>query len=117
MKIFHKITGRMILEIKGETLVGANLRRADLREADLQRANLRGANLPPNLIILYGSQHVIIAIDADIRIGCHFKPLAFWLKHYDEIGTKENYTPVEIAEYGLHLRHIQALIELRNGKK
>ena len=102
--------------LRKANLHGADLRKANLCGADLRKANLCGANLPDNNVCLHGSRHEIIAIDNDVQIGCHRKPLAEWLEEYKAIGQAENYTPAEIVEYGLHLRHIQALIDLK-GKK
>ena len=45
MEIKHKITGKVLLEVKGDTLLCANLQDADLKYADLQGANLRYADL------------------------------------------------------------------------
>ena len=45
MEIKHKISGEVLLTIKGDTLQGANLQGADLRWANLQEANLQGADL------------------------------------------------------------------------
>ena len=53
MKILHKITGKLLLEIdtliganlKGSNLIGADLRGVDMRYSRLEWADLRGANL------------------------------------------------------------------------
>ena len=45
MKIYSRHDGRVLLEVPGDTLRGANFRGANLRGADLQGADLAGANL------------------------------------------------------------------------
>ncbi len=112
----------------GANLSGANLSRANLSGADLSRANLSGADLSrANLSGAYlsganlgdlkilqvgGSVHFLIALSTpggiEVRIGCHHKPIADWLEHYRAIGKANNYTPAQIAEYGLHLKYVVA---------
>jgi len=60
-----------------------------------------------------GSRHSIVAIDDDVRIGCHRKSLAEWLENYQTIGRKEGYAGEQIAEYGLWLNTIAAILEAR----
>ena len=50
MQIRNRFTGKIIFEVEGDTLVGANLsgadlRGSDLRGSDLSEADLSGANL------------------------------------------------------------------------
>ena len=45
MKILHRYTREVILEVEGDSLVGANLHGANLRGANLCGANLFGVNL------------------------------------------------------------------------
>lgn len=73
---------------------------ADLRDAD-QR-----------IIVIHASRHSIAAIDGDVRIGCERRPIAEWMEKFEAIGTKQGYTPAQIQEYGLHLRHIAALVAI-----
>jgi uncharacterized protein YjbI with pentapeptide repeats len=44
MKILN-LVGELLLEVPGDSLVGANLSGADLRRADMREANLSGADL------------------------------------------------------------------------
>jgi hypothetical protein len=84
-------------------------------EAGGVRANLRGANLSDALqriVVIHGSRNVIVAIDGDVRIGCERHVIAEWLEQFEAIGQKQGYTPEQIAEYGLHLRHIAAVLAL-----
>ena len=110
---------------------GANLSGADLSEANLYSANLSGANLPranlysanlsgadlsgtkQKVLQIQGSRHQITAIDSEVRIGCHVKLLAEWLKHYKAIGKAEGYSESQIEEYGLHLNHIRTVLEVK----
>ena len=39
MKVLHKFTGSVLIEINASNLCGADLREADLRGADLRGAN------------------------------------------------------------------------------
>jgi len=45
VKVFHRVTGDLILEVPADNLRGADLRGADLRGADLRGADLGGADL------------------------------------------------------------------------
>ena len=105
-----------IVRTRGSNLCGADLCGADLCGADLRSANLCGSDLcgaKQHVCRIQGRRHEINAINDDVRIGCIRHPLAYWLEHFREIGEKEKYTKFEIAEYGLHLQHIAALLELR----
>ena len=96
--------------LRGADLRGADLRGADLSDADLRGADLRGAM--QRIIVVRGSRHSIVAINADVRIGCERHPIAEWLARFEAIGAKQGYTPEQVAEYGLHLRHIAAVLAL-----
>ena len=94
-------------------LGGANLIGANLGGADLSGANLSGAYLGDLKILqVGGSVHFIVALSTpdgvELRIGCHHKPLAEWLKHYRAIGKVNGYTPAQITEYGAHLKYVAA---------
>ena len=95
---------------------GAVLRTVDadtLREADLRGADLRCKQY---ICQIHASRHAIIAIDDDLRIGCHRKPLAKWLKTFEAVGRENGYTEAEIAEYGGWLRQIAAVLAARRGE-
>ena len=96
----------------------ANLRGADLREANLSGANLREAYLRARQYVcqIHASRHTIVAIDDDVRIGCHRKPLAEWLETFEAVGRENKYTEAEIAEYGGWLRQIAAVLAARRGE-
>ena len=104
-------------------LLGANLIEANLIEANLSGAHLLGAYLSGaylsganlgdlKILQVGGSVHFLIALSTprgiEVRIGCHHKPIADWLEHYRAIGKANNYTPAQIAEYGLHLKYVVA---------
>ena len=115
-------------DLSGANLFAANLFGADLRGADLSGANLFGANLfgadlrwanlscKQYICQIHASRHAIIAIDDDVRIGCHRKPLAEWLETFEAVGRENGYTEAEIAEYGGWLRQIAAVLALRRGE-
>jgi hypothetical protein len=96
--------------LRGANLIGANLRGANLSDADLRGANLSDAL--QRIVVIHGSRNVIVAIDGDVRIGCERHVIAEWLEQFEAIGQKQGYTPEQIAEYGLHLRHIAAVLAL-----
>ena len=106
--------------LRGADLSDADLRGADLRGANLSDANLRGADLRgadlsdavQRIIVIHGSRHIIVAIDGDVRIGCERHTIAEWLERFEAIGQSQDYAPEQIAEYGLHLRHIAAVLAL-----
>ena len=118
-------------DLYGANLTGANLYGANLSGADLYKANLTGANLTAadlsgaNLsgadlsgakqVILQfiASRHQVVSIDDDVKIGCKCSSLAWWLENYKQVGESEKYTPDQIEEYGLILRHIEAALKIR----
>jgi hypothetical protein len=50
-------------------------------------------------------------------IGCHSHPITDWLKNYQTIGINENYTPDQIAEYGLILNFAAEWLKLKFGEQ
>jgi len=104
--------------LRGANLSWADLRGADLSEADLREADLSGANLSgakQYVCKIQGSRHEIVAIDDDVRVGCVRKKLAEWITEYSAVGENNDYTKEQIAEYGMHLRHIKAVLDARKG--
>jgi hypothetical protein len=107
--------------LQGANLQGANLRDANLRDADLQGANLRDADLrwvdlaqcKQYIAVIRGSRHSIVVIDDDIRIGCQRMTLAEWLEQFEAVGRAAEYTEPEIAEYGIYLRALRDVLEVR----
>ena len=99
--------------LRGANLFGADLRGADLRWADLRWADLRARQY---VCQIHASRHEIIAVDDDVRIGCHRKPLAEWLETFEAVGRENKYTGDEIAEYGGWLRQIAAVLAARRGE-
>ena len=135
MQILHRYTSKVLKEIEGDSLSNANLRDANLSGADLSNANLSGADLSnanlsdanlsgadlsdakQRVFRIDGSRHQITAIDDDVRIGCIRMPLADWLEQFETVGFKEGYSPVEIAEYGVHLKHLVAALKINPAVK
>ena len=130
MQILHRYTGKVLKEIEGDSLINADLSGADLSGANLSGANLRGADLSgANLINadlrsadqrvfrIDGSRHQITAIDDDVRIGCMRMSLADWLEQFETVGSREGYSPVEIAEYEAHLKHLVAVLKINPAVK
>jgi hypothetical protein len=101
----------------------ANLSWADLSGADLSAAELSGADLrwadlrcKQHVCQIHASRHAIVAIDDDVRIGCHRKLLTEWLETFQAVGRENKYTEAEIAEYGGWLRQIAAVLAARRGE-
>ena len=132
VEIKHR-DGRVLVTVDADTLSGADLRGANLRAANLFGADLRGANLfgadlrradlrwadlrcKQYICQIHASRHAIIAIDDDVRIGCHRKSLAEWLETFEAVGRENGYTEAEIAEYGGWLRQIAAVLAARRGE-
>ncbi len=105
--------------LSGANLHGANLYMANLSGADLDRADLTGANLymanlsgaylsraKQRIVSIYTTRHQIIAIDDDIKIGCYRMSLSDWLKNYESIGMKNEYSKSEIELYGKLLKSL-----------
>jgi hypothetical protein len=103
--------------LRGADLRGASLIGADLSGANLSRADLCGADLSCKQYVcqIHGSRHAVVAIDDDVRIGCHRKPLAEWLEAFEAVGRQNKYTDAEIAEYGGWLRQIAAVLAARRA--
>jgi hypothetical protein len=109
-------------------LSGADLSWASLREADLRGANLSGADLSwadlreadlrckQYVCQIHASRHAIVAIGDDVRIGCQRLPVAEWLETFEAVGQENKYTDTEIAEYGIWLRAIAAVLAARRGE-
>jgi hypothetical protein len=87
-------------DLIGADLIGANLRKADLIGADLRGAV--GITLP--IISISGSLHTLQYMAGKIKIGCENHTVEKWLNDYKEIGTRNNYTPKQIAEYGEYIK-------------
>jgi len=110
-------------DLRDADLSGADLRDADLRDADLSGAVLSGAVLSGAVLSgakqyicrIQGSRHEINAIDDDVMVGCQRHRLSYWMDHYAGIGKMAGYTPDQIAEYGLHLKHIAAVLQVRQA--
>jgi hypothetical protein len=111
--------------LRGANLLGADLHEADLSGADLSGADLSGADLrwadlrwadlsaKQYACQIHASRHAIVAIDDDVRIGCRRRPLAEWLETFEAVGRVNKYTETEIAEYGIYLKAIRDVLEVR----
>ena len=125
--------GRVLVTVDADTLRGADLRGANLRGADLRGTNLSGADLrwanlsgadlrwadlraKQYICQIHASRNAIVAIDDDVRIGCRRKPLAEWLETFEAVGQESKYTEAEIAEYGIWLRAIAAVLAARRAE-
>ena len=102
VEIKHR-DGRVLVTVEADTLSWADLRGADLRCKQVVCA-------------IHASRHAIVAIDDDVRIGCERKPLAEWLETYKAVGEENKYTEAEIAEYGIWLKAIAAVLVARRGE-
>jgi hypothetical protein len=104
--------------LTGANLTGANLTGANLYMANLSEANLTGANLSAakQVILQFtASRHQVISIDDDVKIGCKRHSLSWWLENYAQVGLFEHYTAAQTVEYGLILRHIEAVLKIRKN--
>ena len=76
MEIKHKITGKVLLTIEGDTL---------------QWANLRGASLPTEVIRLDGMRWDVTILYGYMRIGCQHHHVDDWDKFTnDEISNMDS---------------------------
>ena len=99
-------------DLYGADLYGADLRHADLHGADLHGADLHGANLQGTdlkIHFIVGSSHVVQFLDNNIKIGCEYHSLAYWLVMYDVIGKENNYTDEQIKEYHEYIKSCKEL--------
>ena len=92
----------------GADLRDANLRDANLRGADLRGADLRGADFNENnfVVFIYGTKHILQYNQGMLRIGCEVYPVEYWIKNYNVIGLKYDYSDIEISEYFKYIKMI-----------
>jgi hypothetical protein len=107
-------------DLSGANLIEANLSGANLIEANLRGANLSEANLSgakQKILVIQGSRNQIVAINNQVRIGCYYHKLDYWLRHYKEIGRDAGYSNPQIKEYKLHLQHIKKCLTATTPKQ
>jgi hypothetical protein len=64
------------------------------------------------LTFIAGSRHpVYIQHGGMIQIGCIFKPLDWWKENRVSCGEREDYSPAQIAEYGMYIELAEKLIQ------
>ena len=73
MKIKHRYTQEVLLEIEATNLCGANL-----HGANLYRANLNGEKLKTNPVIIYGLTWDVLITNEFLTIGCQRHSHAEW---------------------------------------
>ena len=127
MKIKHKITGEVLLTIKGDTLRGANLQGANLQGADMQGADLRGAymqganlrganlrwaDLPTDVIRIGGMRWDVTILYGYMRIGCQHHHVDDWDKFTDDEISKMDSEALEFWQ-----ANKQKLITIANSTK
>ena len=90
--------------LRGAYLRGANLRGADLRGANLSGANLSGADLREikgkTILTFQAGKEFAYSADGRIKIGCEEHTIDEWLKNYEEICKKHEFSETEIEQYG-----------------
>ena len=90
--------------LSGADLSGANLSWANLSGADLSVADFGKSKFP---IQILGHKHFMqTSADGKLQIGCHVHTVAQWEKNAEKIGNAENYSPLDIEIYKLHIEHI-----------
>jgi uncharacterized protein YjbI with pentapeptide repeats len=98
--------------LSGADLSEADLSRANLSRANLMRASLSGADLSHTNVFTFtlgahfGFAHFGKQYDGGsyVKIGCESGSLAYWLKNFESIGSKHNYTEAQTANYGRMLK-------------
>jgi hypothetical protein len=94
--------------LSGAVLSGADLSGADLSGADLRGADLRDAVNVPYITII-GSRHSLtLQRDGQLTVGCHCKPLTWWMEYYKSVGEKEGYDDATVKEYGEYIKRLAA---------
>ena len=103
----------------GASLVGASLDRASLVGARLDRARLDGASLVGARGLKYfpiqigGHKHWLCTTqDGDLQIGCHIHSFEKWREIAEELGVSQEYSPIDIEIYKLHIEHIERISKL-----
>jgi len=91
------------------SLVGASLVGASLDRASLDRA--RGLKYFP--IQIGGHKHWLCTTqDGDLQIGCHIHSFEKWREIAEELGVSQEYSPIDIEIYKLHIEHIERISKL-----
>jgi hypothetical protein len=63
-------------------------------------------------LCIQGTMHAVTTCSrTEIAVGCQVHAAAHWLSHYREIGERYGYTPLQIEEYGEHIRYAAAWLE------
>ncbi len=107
-------------DLRSADLRYANLRYANLRSADLRSADLRSADLrSADLVIFQFQRHTAYyTFDGSLIIGCHVLPITEWAETFEQIGIKEQYTPLQIKIYGQFIMNcLQLFKEIPNEKQ
>jgi hypothetical protein len=94
---------------KFETLRGAYLYKANLEGADLYKSK--------GVISFQAGNHLGFSYwykEPMVKIGCVTETLIWWLENYNRVGTKENYSKMEILMYGDWLHSLDRIY--RKGK-
>jgi hypothetical protein len=105
-------------DMRGADMQGADMRGADMSWADIRGADMQGADLrqcKQYFVVIRASRHDIVAIDDDIRIGCQHMTLAMWLEQFEAVGREAGYTLGQITEYGIYLKAIRDVLEMRKN--
>ena len=67
-------------------------------------------------IQIQGSKHFVNeCAKGEISIGCQKFPIDEWLRSFESIGDEYGYTPEQIKEYGLYIKLIKDINDLRNA--
>ncbi len=116
-------------DLRGADLCGANLRGANLCGADLRGANLRGANLcgadlrgaegfDKFPVQILGHRHFLQTTqDGNLRIGCEEHSFEEWREIAEKLGSKNDYSALDVEIYKLHIEHIERISKLLWNKK
>lgn len=102
-------TNLISTDLSFANLTNANLNGVDLSNTNLHHTNLidaalDNAKLKHPISFIKGSRHTLQIYNGELRIGCVVYPINYWLKHYEEIGEDEEYTPEEIEEYYSYIK-------------
>ena len=118
----------------GANLAGANLERANLEGvylagANLERANLEGAYLAGAYLAgaylagarglgkfplqIGGHRHWLLTTpDGRLRIGCEVHSFEEWRELAEELGSENDYSPLDVEIYKLHIEHLAKIAQL-----
>ena len=113
IEIVHRYTRAVLYAVEKDNLKDA-MESAVSQGANLEGANLRSANGLENFPIQIGAHRhwLCTTHGGKLQIGCYVKTFEEWEEEAEQVGKENNYTPLDIEIYKLHIAHIAQVARL-----